>query len=286
MGATTTEEFRKYVEKDAALARRFQAIVVPEPTVEDTIYMLEGLRGKYEAHHGVKISDSAIRASANLSHKYIPSRRLPDKAIDLLDEASSMLRMKLESTPKEIQKIQQRLAEINMDTNRKQQNVSDLQEQMKLLMDRWEAFRNNIRKISDARIQIELLVAELARVIRLGNFERAREIEHVELEDKRKNLSTLFASLNHRDGQLELKYEVSENEIAEIVAKSTGIPVGKLLDFEKESLLRMEEDLSLAVVGQSGPISAIAKCIRLSRAGLRYHDRPLGVFLMLGPTGV
>ena len=286
LGATTTEEFRKYVEKDAALARRFQAIVVPEPTVDGTIVMLQGLRGKYEAHHGVKIADSAIDAAAKLSNRYMTTRRLPDKAIDLLDEASSMLRMKLESTPQEIEVVETKLAAFKMKGQGGEVAASELEKTLKELTDSWEAFRTNLKNISDLRVQIDLLTSELARVINLGNFARAREIGDTELVEKRALLDAQFTALNVQESRLSLKYEVGEAEIADIVAKSTGIPVGKLLDFEKKSLLRMEEDLSSSVVGQTGPISVIAKCIRLSRAGLRYHDRPLGVFLFLGSTGI
>jgi len=291
MGATTTEEFKKYIEKDAALARRFQSIVVPEPTVEDTVTMLQGLRTKYESHHGVRITDAALEAAAKLSHRYMTARRLPDKAIDLIDEASSRLRMALESTPQEILVIEQQLAKLQIQGSSESTEVQNLLKTKSSLSEIWEGLRGTLAKISDTRVLIDLLNAELQRTLRLGNYARAKEIEHVELVDKARSLESLIQSLtpssaqNHLH-QIKFQFTLCENDIAEVVAKNTGIPVGKLLDVEKTSLLRMEQDLANTVIGQPSACSAIARCIRLSRAGLRAHDRPLGVFLMLGPTGV
>lgn len=285
MGATTNDEYRKYIEKDAALARRFQKIDIPEPTVEDTIQMLNGLRNKYEAHHGVRISDNAIAAAAKLSHRYITNRRLPDKAVDLLDETASKLRINLESVPSDILIIEKKLADIQLSKNNPEGvDIDDLMKTKIELYKIWNNLRENLKKLVEARSQIEMLGAELGRVIRLGNYERAREIENVELVERRSNIESYLSCLT-TPSRLNIKFEVNDDDIADVVAQSTGIPVGKLLDFEKTSLLNMENELEASVIGQPAAISAIAKCIRLSRAGLRYHDRPLGVFLLLGPTG-
>ena len=333
MGATTTDEYRKYIEKDAALARRFQTIVVPEPSVEDTVLMLSGLRGKYENHHGVKLSDAALEAAARLSHRYITARRLPDKAIDLVDEACSQLRVRLESTPREIDDLDKELAALLLgshgggisvapqlveatslssaadsvlelppseassldppplrpSTPPASAEIVALQTRRATLVGRWDGVRQGLRRVSDTRAYIELLSAELARTVRLGNYSRAREVEQTELPAQQALLRALYKQLGEAQGpgvDLGLRWEVDEGVIADVVAKNTGIPVGKLLSFEKNSLLNMEKELEASVVGQGEAVTAIAKCIRLSRAGLRYHDRPLGVFLLLGPTGV
>ena len=287
MGATTTEEFKKYIEKDAALARRFQSIVVPEPTVEDTVTMLQGLRTKYESHHGVRITDAALEAAAKLSHRYMTARRLPDKAIDLIDEASSRLRMALESTPQEIAVIEKQLAKLEIQGSGESSEVQSLLKTKASLSESWKGLRGTLLKISDTRAHIDLLNAELQRTLHLGSYARAKEIEHVELVDKSRALDSLIQSLSPSSAhQIKFQFTLCENDIAEVVAKNTGIPVGKLLDVEKTSLLRMEDDLAKTVVGQHSACAAIARCIRLSRAGLRAHDRPLGVFLMLGKTGV
>jgi len=302
IGATTLDEYRKYIEKDAALERRFQPVVVDEPTVEDTISILRGLRERYEIHHGVRLKDTALVAAAVLSHRYIADRFLPDKAIDLVDEAASRLRMEIDSMPAELDEVERRIMrlEIEAEALRKETDAASLDRLSKLereLADLKES-RNRIRThwtqekaaIQDARSQkqeLERLRHEIEATQRAGDFAAASELQYgrvPEAERRIRQAEERLADLQ-RDGRM-LKEEVDEEDIAEVVGKWTGIPVSRLMEGEVEKLIKMEERLHLRVVGQDEAITAVSNAIRRARAGLQDPRRPLGSFLFLGPTGV
>lgn len=291
MGATTTEEYTKYIEKDAALARRFQPIYVDEPNIDETVYILKGLKSKFEAHHSIFVDEEALLAAAKFSKRYIPSRRLPDKAIDLVDEASSKLRLLQESTPIEIKEIDDILIDLKIrDDGANADKIASLSEQKKVLEGHWTIVKEKLKQIKEARQNVNLLESEKERVLRLGNIARARHIEQVELLEKRSKLQKLFDFLSDfakdtSNGLNSVKYVVEASDIADVISQQTGIPVGKLQHEERTSLLNMEEELFKQVKGQDGAVKSVSQCIRLSRAGLRYHERPLGVFLLLGGTG-
>ena len=308
MGATTTEEYTRYVEKDAALARRFQPIYVKEPSVDDTVSMLTGIRHKFESHHSITIEDSALYAAAALSDKYIPTRRLPDKAIDLIDEAASKLRLQQETLPPEILAMDAQLEEYQIhgiDGEGKGDNsvINDVKLKRERIHALWVEVKEKLSKMSNLRHVTSLLVEERKRVVRLGNFERARYIEGTELPSKQAEIGKILAELKAmKEGTWEgiqgtniqgklsdilpsVSFTVTEDDVADCVANQTGIPVGRLLEGERRSLLHMEDEINARVKGQEEAVRAISQCIRLSRAGLRYHDRPLGVFLLLGSTG-
>ena len=294
MGATTTDEYSKYVEKDAALARRFQPIYVAEPSCEDTVDMLRGIRHKFETHHSISIEDAALDAAASLSDRYMPKRRLPDKAIDLIDEAASRLRLQLECSPPEIVEIDKRIEEIKINDPSNENDSAEQEAELKTkkdeLMALWEDIKSKLKNVSDTRHRMSQLKDEKKRVVRLGNFERARYIDLTELPNLQKQADDTLADLMDGGSSAKellpsLKYTVCDDDIANVVASQTGIPVGRLLEGERKSLLNMESQLTGRVKGQDDAVKAISQCIRLSRAGLRYHDRPLGVFLLLGSTG-
>lgn len=308
MGATTTEEYTRYVEKDAALARRFQPIYVKEPSVDDTVRMLKGIRHKFESHHSITIEDDALQAAAALSDRYIPNRRLPDKAIDLIDEAASKLRLQQETLPPEILAMDAQLEQYKIHGNDdgsggKSNTIDDLLKRRELAHALWSEIKEKLQKMSNLRHVMSLLLEEKKRVVRLGNFERARYIEGTELPSKQAEVNDLLSELaaikegsreGSRDKTMEgtvrpllpsVTFTVVEDDIADCVANQTGIPVGRLMEGERRSLLHMEDEISARVRGQDEAVKAISQCIRLSRAGLRYHDRPLGVFLLLGSTG-
>jgi ATP-dependent Clp protease ATP-binding subunit ClpB len=302
IGATTLDEYRKHIEKDAALERRFQPVYVGEPSVEDTISILRGLRERYEVHHHVKILDSALVAAAVLSHRYISDRFLPDKAIDLVDEAASKLRMEITSMPVELDEAERRIMQLEIerealkkekDDASKQRlqalekDLADLKEQRDALRSRWDQERQAIQAISDLRDQVDQTRNEIEQAQRQYDLNRAAELQYgklVELEkrikEEEKRLGQLQAS-----GKL-LKEEVDAEDIAEVVSRWTGVPVSRLMEGEIEKLLKMEDRIHLRVVGQDEAISAVANAIRRARAGLSDPNRPLGSFIFLGPTGV
>ncbi|MGN6359409.1 MAG: ATP-dependent chaperone ClpB [Thermomicrobiales bacterium] len=302
IGATTLNEYRKYIEKDAALERRFQPVLVDEPSVEDTISILRGLRERYEVHHHVRILDSAIVAAAVLSNRYITDRFLPDKAIDLVDEAAARLRMEITSMPAELDEVERKLMrlEIEREALRKEEDaasrdrlfalereLADLQEQRNALQARWQQEREAIQDISTLREKIEQTKVEAEAAERAADYGKAAELRYGALRQLEEQVKTAQEQLDRLDqgGRL-LKEEVTADDIAEVVAKWTGIPVTNLLEGEIEKLLKMEERLHLRVVGQHEAIVAVANAIRRARAGLHDPNRPLGSFIFLGPTGV
>ncbi len=302
VGATTINEYRKYIEKDAALERRFQPIMVAEPSVEDTIAILRGLKEKYEVHHGVRIKDSAIVAAATLSHRYLTDRQLPDKAVDLIDEAASKLRMEIDSRPAEIDVVERKITqeEIEREALRKEQDpaskerlakieksLADLKEKSAALTARWQQEKQAITKIQATKEQIEKAKIEAARAERVGDLARAAELSYgtllnlqKELEDENQKLAEM------QDKGAMLKEEVDAEDVAEVVSKWSGIPVTRMLEGEKQKLLRMEERIAKRVVGQEEAVQAVSNAVRRARSGLQDPNRPLGSFIFLGPTGV
>jgi ATP-dependent Clp protease ATP-binding subunit ClpB len=302
IGATTLDEYRKHIEKDAALERRFQPVMVGEPTVEDTISILRGLRERYEIHHGVKLKDAALVAAAVLSHRYITDRFLPDKAIDLVDEAASRLRMEIDSMPAELDEVQRRIMqlEIEREALRKERDkpsqdrlaklekeLADLKEQQSQLRTHWEQEKEAIQRAREVKEQLEQVKLEVERAQRAGDYAAASELQYGRvpaLEAQIRQQEARLTSLQQT--QRMLKEEVDEEDIAEVVGKWTGIPVSRLMEGEIQKLLRMEERLHDRVIGQDEAISAVASAIRRARAGLQDPNRPLGSFIFLGPTGV
>ena len=302
IGATTLNEYRKYIEKDPALERRFQPVLVGEPSVEDTIAILRGLKERYELHHGVRIKDSAIVAAAMLSERYITDRFLPDKAIDLVDEAAAGLRMEIDSLPAEIDEIERRILQLEIerqalrkesDSNSRdrlteiERELSALREDSTGLKARWQTEKDAIGRIRKQKEEIEQLKAEEQRYERAGDLSRVAEIRYGKLSAAEKELKRAQERLAElQGGHPILKEEVGEEEIARIVSKWTGIPVGRLLEGEIEKLVHMEDRLRQRVVGQDAALSSVANAIRRSRSGLSDPHRPVGSFLFLGPTGV
>ncbi len=297
IGATTLDEYRKYVEKDAALARRFQPIVVDEPTVEDTISILRGIKEKYELHHGVKISDSALVAAATLSHRYITDRFLPDKAIDLVDEAASRLRMEVDSKPEELDALDREILQKQIEAEalkkeddaaskdrleRLEKELSDLQQRSAEMTAKWQAERDKLESARGLKEKLEDARNELDAAKRAGNLARAGELSYGIIPQIEKQLADSEAS----DDSLMVEEAVRPEQIAEVVERWTGIPTSKMLEGEREKLLKMEEELGRRVVGQMAAVSAVSKAVRRARAGLNDENRPLGSFLFLGPTGV
>ncbi len=303
IGATTLDEYRKHIEKDAALERRFQPIVVGEPTVEDTISILRGLKERYEVHHGVRIQDSAVIAAATLSARYIPDRQLPDKAIDLIDEAASRLRMEIDSKPLEVEQIDRQimLLEIEREALKKERDrasqdrldkleneLANLQEQGRGLQGRWQAEKVAISAIRDAKAKLDDARVKLEQAERRSDLEGAARLRYGEIPQLEQQLQRDESHLNEmqkRGGSM-LKEEVDADEVASVVAKWTGIPVTKLLEGEVEKLLKMEDRLHQRVIGQEEAIRAVSNAVRRSRAGLQDPNHPMGSFLFLGPTGV
>jgi ATP-dependent Clp protease ATP-binding subunit ClpB len=302
IGATTLNEYKKYIEKDPALERRFQPVLVEEPTVEDTIAILRGLKDRYEVHHGVRIKDSAIIAAATLSHRYISDRFLPDKAIDLIDEAAASLRMQIDSLPTEIDEIERRILQLEIERQallketdahsverRKQieKELAKLREDSSARKARWQAEKEAIAKIRNLKEQIEQLKAEADRYERAGDLAKVAEIRYgkiTQLEREAQQAQERFAAIEK--GARMLKEEVDEEDIAKLVSKWTGIPVGRLLEGEAQKLVHMEERLRERVVGQDDALARVSNAIRRSRAGLSDPKRPIGSFIFLGPTGV
>jgi ATP-dependent Clp protease ATP-binding subunit ClpB len=293
IGATTLDEYRKYIEKDAALERRFQPIFVGEPSVTDTIAILRGLKDTYESHHGVRIRDAALVAAAVLSHRYIADRFLPDKAIDLVDEAASRLRMEIDSSPVELDEAERRVRQLEIEQAAMakesksvrepvERELADAQEVRNALAARWGEEKQALERVKAITRKIEELKREAERSEREGNLERVAEIRYGELP-------TLEAELAERDGATAdsmVKEEVDEDDIAAVVARWTGIPVDKLLEGETEKLIHMEERLHQRVIGQDEAVEAVANALRRARTGLQDPNRPIGSFIFLGPTGV
>jgi ATP-dependent Clp protease ATP-binding subunit ClpB len=298
IGATTLDEYRKHVEKDAALARRFQPIFVSEPTVEDTISILRGLKDKYEQHHGVRITDSALVAAATLSNRYITDRFLPDKAIDLMDEAAARLKMQVDSKPEELDsldreiirlKIEQEALKKESDAGSKsrlqalEKELADLEEKSAALTSRWSAEKNKLSSAQRLKAELEALRTELANAQRRGEYQRAGELAYGRIPELEKRLAEIEAKENAGETMEEA---VTANHIAQVVSRWTGVPVDRMLEGEKEKLLKMEDMLSKRVVGQAEAVHAVATAVRRSRAGLQDPNRPMGSFMFLGPTGV
>ncbi len=301
IGATTLDEYRKHIEKDAALERRFQPVFVGEPSVEDSISILRGLKERYEVHHGVRITDSAVIAAATLSHRYITDRFLPDKAIDLIDEAASRLRMQIDSKPQELDVIDREIMQLEIerealkkekdDASRQrleelEKELADLREKSAQLTNRWQAEKAAIQQVQSIKEQIDQVRIEIEQAERAYDLQKAAELRY----GKMRQLEADLAQANARVQELQkqgalLKEEVDAEEIAAVVSKWTGIPVAKLLEGEREKLLRMDEHLHRRVVGQDEAVQAVANAIRRSRAGLQDPNRPIGSFIFLGPTG-
>ena len=298
IGATTLDEYRKHVEKDAALARRFQPVFVSEPTVEDTISILRGLKDKYEQHHGVRITDSALVAATTLSNRYITDRFLPDKAIDLMDEAAARLKMQVDSKPEELDsldreiirlKIEQEALKKETDTGSKtrlqalEKELAELEKQSADLTSRWSAEKNKLSNAQKLKSDLDALRIELANAQRRGEFQRAGELAYGKIPELEKRLVDIEA--NENDGEM-MEEAVTANHIAQVVSRWTGVPVDKMLEGEKDKLLKMEGSLGKRVVGQAEAVHAVATAVRRSRAGLQDPNRPMGSFMFLGPTGV
>jgi ATP-dependent Clp protease ATP-binding subunit ClpB len=302
IGATTIDEYRKHIEKDAALERRFQPVLVDEPTVEDTISILRGLRERYEIHHGVKFKDAALVAAAVLSHRYIADRFLPDKAIDLMDEAASKLRMEIDSMPAELDEVARRIMQLEIEREalrketdkasverlqRLERELADLKEEQRRLQAHWEQEKEAIQKARELKEGLEQARNDIERAQRAGDYAKASELQYgrlPELERRIREEEERLAGL--QQSQRMLKEEVDEEDIAEVVAKWTNIPVSRLMEGEIQKLIHMEERLHQRVVGQDEAINAVANAIRRARAGLQDPNRPLGSFVFLGPTGV
>jgi ATP-dependent Clp protease ATP-binding subunit ClpB len=299
IGATTLDEYRKYVEKDAALERRFQRVLVDEPTVEDTIAILRGLKEKYEVHHGVDITDPAIVAAATLSHRYISDRQLPDKAVDLIDEAASRIRMEIESKPEAMDRLDRRLiqlkierAALNKETDAASKlRLKTLEEEIKRLEAEygklekvWKAEKSSVQGAQHVKEELDRARLEFDTARRAGDLERMSELQYARIPELEKRLAEASAVEGH--GLKLLRNAVTENEVAEVVSRWTGIPISKMMEGERDKLMRMESELHQRVVGQDEAITAVSNAIRRSRAGLSDPRRPYGSFLFLGPTGV
>ncbi|MDP9276612.1 MAG: AAA family ATPase, partial [Actinomycetota bacterium] len=303
VGATTLDEYRKQIEKDAALERRFQPVFVDEPDVPDTIAILRGLKERYEVHHGVRIADSAIIAAATLSARYIADRYLPDKAIDLIDEAASRLKIEIDSMPTEIDEVERRIQqlEIEREALKKEKDeasvgrreaieaeLAELRERSAEMKARWQNEKGAIEAIKEAKAQLEEANRELERAERDANLERAAELRYGEIPELERTVAEQEEKLAelHRQGGTMLTEEVTDQDVAEVVAKWTGIPVSRLMEGEVEKLIHMEERLHERVIGQDEAVEAVSNALRRSRAGLSDPNRPIGSFLFLGPTGV
>jgi len=298
IGATTLDEYRKYVEKDAALARRFQPVMVEEPTVEDSISILRGIKEKYELHHGVRISDSALVAAATLSQRYITDRFLPDKAIDLVDEAASRLRMEVDSKPEELDALDREILQKQIEAEALrleddaasidrlatlEKDLADLQDRSATMTAQWQAERDKLASARDLKEQLDRARADLEIAKREGNLARAGELSYGIIPQLEKQLSD---AENSEDEGMVVAETVRPEQIASVVERWTGIPMSKMLEGEREKLLRMEEELHNRVIGQNLAVSAVSNAVRRARAGLNDENRPLGSFLFLGPTGV
>jgi ATP-dependent Clp protease ATP-binding subunit ClpB len=299
IGATTLDEFREHIEKDPALERRFQQVLVGEPSVEDTITILRGLKEKYESHHKVNIADSALVAAAALSDRYITSRFLPDKAIDLVDEAASRLRMEIDSSPEAIDQLQRQVDRLRMEElaldkakdaaaqerlARLREDLADKDEDLRALRQRWEQEKAGLDRLGELKVAIDELRSAAERALREGDLETASRIQYAELPAREEELAAVTEQANARSAMV--KEEVTADDIAEVVSAWTGIPAGRMLQGETEKLLNMESLIGLRVVGQEAAVRAVSDAVRRARAGISDPDRPTGSFLFLGPTGV
>jgi len=297
IGATTLDEYRKHVEKDAALARRFQPVFVGEPTVEDTISILRGLKEKYELHHGVRIQDSALVAAATLSNRYITDRFLPDKAIDLVDESAARLRMQVDSKPEELDEIDRRLMQLKIeqealkkesDTGSKERlkriakEIASLEEESSALTQRWQAEKSKLGDAQKLKAELEQARNDLVQAQRKGEFQRAGELTYGVIPGLEKKLK----EIEEKGSDAMVEEAVTPNHIAQVVSRWTGVPVDRMLEGEKEKLLRMEDEIGKRVVGQEEAVKAVSTAVRRARAGLQDPHRPIGSFMFLGPTGV
>ncbi|HLL27844.1 MAG TPA: ATP-dependent chaperone ClpB [Xanthobacteraceae bacterium] len=298
IGATTLDEYRKHVEKDAALARRFQPVFVGEPTVEDTISILRGLKEKYELHHGVRILDSALVAAATLSNRYITDRFLPDKAIDLVDEAAARLRMQVDSKPEELDEIDRRIMQLKIEEEalkketdpgskerlkRLAKELASLEEESKAITQRWQAEKSKLSDAQKLKAELDDAKNELARTQRRGEYQRAGELMYGKIPELEKKLAAIEGKVG---GPTMVEEAVTPNHVAQVVSRWTGVPVDRMLEGEKEKLLRMEEAIGKRVIGQMEAVKAVSTAIRRARAGLQDPNRPIGSFMFLGPTGV
>jgi ATP-dependent Clp protease ATP-binding subunit ClpB len=305
IGATTLDEYRKYIEKDAALERRFQKVLVGEPSVEDTIAILRGLQERYEVHHGVDITDPAIVAAAELSHRYITDRFLPDKAIDLIDEAAAKIKIEIDSKPEVMDKLERRMIQLKIEREAmKKEKDEASQKRLALIEDDlaklekeyadldeiWRAEKASAQGSEQVRKEIEQIKFQIQEATRKGDFNKVAELQYGKLPALEKQLKEAQAQRSRCRGQAKahklLRTQVGAEEIAEVVSRATGIPVSKMMQGERDKLLRMEDALHQRVVGQDEAIDAVANAIRRSRSGLSDPNRPLGSFLFLGPTGV
>jgi ATP-dependent Clp protease ATP-binding subunit ClpB len=302
VGATTLDEYRQYVEKDAALERRFQPVFVGEPSVEDTIGILRGLKERYEVHHGVRITDPAIVAAATLSNRYIGDRFLPDKAIDLIDEAASRLRIEIDSLPQEIDEVERRIVQLEIERQalqresdpesrerleRVEAEIAGLREKSSGMKAQWQSEKQVITDLREMKERLDELKVETERATRTGDLNRAAEIQYGEIPDLQKDLRDAEARLAElQEDARFLKEEVDADDIADVVARWTGIPVSRMLQSERERLAKLDEHLNKRVVGQPEATTAVANAVRRSRAGMQDPDRPIGSFIFLGPTGV
>jgi ATP-dependent Clp protease ATP-binding subunit ClpB len=299
VGATTLDEYRKYIEKDAALARRFQPVFVSEPTVEDTISILRGIKEKYEQHHKVRIQDSALVSAATLSNRYITDRFLPDKAIDLMDEAASRLRMQVDSKPEELDEMDRRIMQLKIEREallkekdeaskdrlvRLEKELADLEERSGEMTAKWQAEKQKLGLAADLKKELDLARNELAIAQRRGEFAKAGELAYGRIPDLEKKL--VEAESREATAGSMVEEAVTPSHVAQIVSRWTGIPVDKMLEGEREKLLRMEDELAKRVVGQGEAVQAVSKAVRRARAGLQDPNRPIGSFMFLGPTGV
>ncbi len=300
IGATTLDEYKKHVEKDAALARRFQPVYVSEPTVEDTISILRGLKDKYEQHHGIRIADSAIVAAATLSNRYITDRFLPDKAIDLVDEAAARLKMQVDSKPEELDSLDREIVRLKIEQEalkkesdpgskdrlqRLEAELTELEKQSADLTSRWKSEREKLGSATELKKQLDDARNELATAQRKGEFQKAGELAYGRIPELEKKLAAMEAAGDERHGAM-VEETVTADQVAQVVSRWTGVPVDRMLEGEKEKLLRMEEELGKRVVGQKEAVQAVSTAVRRARAGLQDPNRPIGSFMFLGPTGV
>jgi ATP-dependent Clp protease ATP-binding subunit ClpB len=299
IGATTLDEYRKHVEKDAALARRFQPVFVPEPTVEDTISILRGLKEKYEAHHKVKVADAALVAAATLSNRYITDRFLPDKAIDLVDEAAARLRMQIDSKPEELDNLDRDIVRLKIEQEalrkendagskerlkRLEKELAELEEQADSLTAKWKAEKDKLSQAAELQKEIDKLKNDLAEATRRGDYQRAGELQYDRIPKLERKLQE-----NEQQGSASgvlAEEAVTASHVAQVVSRWTGIPVDRMMEGEREKLLKMEEQITRRVIGQKEAVTAVSTAVRRARAGLQDPNRPIGSFMFLGPTGV
>lgn len=301
VGATTLDEYRERIEKDPALERRFQQVLVAEPSVEDTIAILRGLKGRYEAHHKVSIADSSLVAAATLSDRYITSRFLPDKAIDLVDEAASRLRMEIDSSPVEIDELQRAVDRLHMEElalknetdpgsrqrlEKLRRDLADKEEELRGLNARWEKEKQGLNRVGELKERLDELHGQAERAQRDGDFDTASKLLYGEIPGLERELAEASEAEQEAAKDTMVKEEVGPDDIADVVGSWTGIPAGRLLEGETQKLLRMEDELGRRLIGQGEAVRAVSDAVRRTRAGIADPDRPTGSFLFLGPTGV